>query len=99
LGDGRCFCTGGNCGLHIHVDPCLRGPLPFAREFPRGCVTFGDLTKLVLAHNYGRIAAKDGRWSENELMQALLHFVAAEAAIDLNKLSSDTSFPEGLGIY
>jgi hypothetical protein len=72
---------------------------PLAREFPRGCVTFGDLTKLVLARNYGNIAAKRGRSSENELMQALLQLVAAETAGDLEKLSSDTRFPEDLGIY
>lgn len=71
---------------------------PLAREFPRGCVTFGDLTKLVLARNYGGIAAKDGRSSENELTQALLQLVAAETAGDLGKLSPDTAFPEGLGI-
>jgi hypothetical protein len=72
---------------------------PLAREFPRGCVTFGDLTKLVLARNYGNIAAKAGGSSENELMQALLQLVAAETAGDLQKLSSNTRFPEDLGIY
>ncbi len=72
---------------------------PLAREFPRGCVTFGDLTKLVLARNYGNIAAKGGGSSENELMQALLQLVAAETAADLQKLSSNTRFPEDLGIY
>jgi hypothetical protein len=32
-------------------------------------------------------------------MQALLQLVAAETAGDLKKLSSDTRFPEDLGIY
>lgn len=72
---------------------------PLAREFPRGCATFGDLTKLVLARNYGNIAAKGGGSSENELMQALLQLVAAETAGDFQKLSSNTRFPEDLGIY
>jgi hypothetical protein len=72
---------------------------PFAREFPRSCVTFGDLTKLVLARNYGNITAKHGLSSEKELMHALLQLVAAETAADVETLSSDTRFPEDLGIY
>jgi hypothetical protein len=72
---------------------------PLAREFPRGCVTVGDLTKLALARNYGNIAAKHGVSSEKELVQALKQLVAAETASDVEKLSSDTRFPEDLGIY
>ena len=72
---------------------------PLAREFPRGCLTFSDLTKLVLARNYGNIAAKHGMSPTKEIMQALLQLIAAEAAGDIEELSSDTRFPEGLGIH
>jgi hypothetical protein len=72
---------------------------PIAREFPRGCVTLGDLTKLVLARNYGKVAARHGMSSEREVIQLLLFLVAEETATDIQKLSSDTRFPEDLGIY
>jgi len=76
---------------------CILSPL--AREFLRGCATFGDLTTLVLAYNFGNITAEYGLSSEKELMHALLLLVAAETDADLAALSSDTRFPEDLGIY
>lgn len=72
---------------------------PLAREFPRGCVTLGDLTKLVLARNYGKLAARHGMSSQKEIIHSLLVLVAEETATDIVKLSSDTHFPEDLGIY
>jgi hypothetical protein len=71
---------------------------PVAREFPSGCVTLGDLTKLILARNYGQIAARHGMSSEKEVIQSLVVLVAEETAIDIAKLSPDTRFPEDLGI-
>lgn len=72
---------------------------PLAREFPRGCVTLGDLTKLVLARNYGKVADWHGMSSQKEVIHSLLVLVAEETAIDIEKLSSDSRFPEDLGIY
>jgi hypothetical protein len=72
---------------------------PLAREFPRSCGTFRDLARLVLARNYGKMAARHGMSSEKEVSQSLLQLVAAETAADVEKLSSDTLFPEDLHIY
>jgi hypothetical protein len=72
---------------------------PLGREFPRSCETFGDLTKLALARNYENVAARHGMSSEKEVVQLLLQLVAAETAADVEKLSSETLFPEGLHIY
>jgi plasmid stability protein len=57
------------------------------------------LAKLVLARNYGKVAARHGVSSEKEVIQSLLQLVAAETAADVEKLSSDTLFPEDLHIY
>ena len=72
---------------------------PLGRGFPRSCETFGDLVKLALARNYGKMAARHGMSSEKEAVQSLLQLVAAETAADIEKLSPDSLFPEGLKIY
>ena len=72
---------------------------PLGRGFPRNCKTFGDLVKLALARNYGKMAATHGMTSEKKVVHSLLLLVAAETATDIEKLSPDTLFPEGLKIY
>ena len=72
---------------------------PLGRGFPRSCETFDDLVKITLARNYGKMAASHGMSSEREVVQSLLQLIAAETAADVDKLSSDTVFPEGLHIY
>jgi len=72
---------------------------PLGREFPRGCETFGDFVKLTLARNYERLAPNHGMSSEKEVLQSLLQLIAAEVSSDVNGLSSNTLFPEGLHIY
>jgi hypothetical protein len=69
------------------------------RHFPRSCETFGDLVKLALARNYGKIAAKHGISSEKEVNQLVSRLIAAEIAVNVEKISGDTYFPEGLHIY
>jgi len=72
---------------------------PLGREFPRSCETFGDLVKLTLARNYDRLASNHGTSSEKEVLQSLLQLIAAEVSSDVNGLSPNTPFPEGLHIY
>jgi hypothetical protein len=72
---------------------------PLGRHFPRSCKTFGDLVKLGLARNYGKIAAKHGISSERDVAQLVFQLISAEIAVDVEKLSVDTYFPEGLRIY
>jgi hypothetical protein len=72
---------------------------PLGRHFPRNCNTFGDLVKLALARNYGKIAAQHGISSEREVIQLVLQLIATELAVDIEKISRDTYFPEGLHIY
>lgn len=72
---------------------------PLGREFPRDCKTFGDLVGLFLAHNYGKLAAQHGISSKEEAIQSLLLLIASETGAHVDKLSSDTPFPEGLRIY
>jgi hypothetical protein len=72
---------------------------PLAREFPSGCETFGDLTKLTLARNYGRISAEYGVSSEQDVLGLLRQLIAAEMGLDFRKVTPETPFPEGLNIY
>jgi hypothetical protein len=72
---------------------------PLAREFPTGCKTIGDLTKLTLACNYGRISAEHGVSSDHEVLDLLCHLIAAEEGLDIRKVTPETLFPEGLNIY
>jgi hypothetical protein len=45
------------------------------------------------------MAARHGMSSEKEVVQSLLQLVAVETAADVERLSPDTLFPEGLHIY
>jgi hypothetical protein len=72
---------------------------PLGREFPGSCETFGDLVKLFLARNYGKLAARHGMSSKAEAAQSLLQLIASETGSDVGKLSSETIFPRGLHIY
>jgi hypothetical protein len=72
---------------------------PLGRAFPAGCQTVGDLATLVLAYNYGKLARTHGISSEKELEQLLLRLVSSEVACDVQRISPDTFFPEGLNIY
>ena len=71
---------------------------PLARSFPRSCETLGDLAKLTLARNYGKIAARCGKSSEQELLASLCLLLAAATPSDTGNISPETRFPEGLGI-
>jgi hypothetical protein len=53
------------------------------REFPSGCETFGDLTKLTLARNYGKISAEYGVSSEQEVLLLLRQLIATEEELDI----------------
>jgi hypothetical protein len=70
-----------------------------AREFPRGCETFGDLTRLTLVRNYGRISAEYGASSGQDFLGLLCYLIAAEEGLDIRKVTPETLFPEGLNIY
>ena len=72
---------------------------PLGREFPGSCKTLGDLVKLFLARNYGKLAAQHGMSSKAEAAQSLLQLIASETGSDVDKLSLETAFPQGLHIY
>jgi hypothetical protein len=72
---------------------------PLGREFPGSCKTFGDLVKLFLARNYGKLAARHGMSSKAEATQSLLQLIGSETGSDVDKLSLETPFPQGLHIY
>jgi acyl carrier protein len=72
---------------------------PLAREFPGSCQTVGDLAKLGLAYNHGKITSEYGVSSGSEVLMALRQMIAAEESIDIEKITPDTRFPEDLKIY
>lgn len=67
--------------------------------FPRRCETVGDLTRIVLAKNYGTLADEAGGWNESEIWTALRELIAEEISFDKDSILKETAFPEGLKIY
>jgi hypothetical protein len=72
---------------------------PLGREFPGSFNTLGNLVQLFLARNYGKLAARHGMSSKTEAAQSLLQLIASETGSDVDKLSLETPFPQGLHIY
>jgi hypothetical protein len=71
---------------------------PLATQLPAGSATVGDLTKAIVANNYGKVATRAGGWNEKELWDALRD-VIADATIERELITPETPFPEGLNIY
>jgi hypothetical protein len=72
---------------------------PVGREFPRSCRTIGELSKVVLARNYAKLAAEVGASSPREVLAALRQLIAVETGRKAGEMSAETRFPEGLNIY
>jgi hypothetical protein len=73
----------------------LRLLAPLARTFPRSCGTFGDLTKLTLGRNYGKISSERGGWSsEREILLVLRQLIAAETNIAVDNFLPETAIFE-----
>jgi hypothetical protein len=80
------------CGGLFIWSTVLRLLAPFAREFPTSCETFGDLVRLALGRNYGKISSeKSGRTNEREILLVLRHLIAAETSTTLAALEPTTS--------
>ncbi len=76
----------------------LRALKPLARELPSSCETVGDLTKLVLARNYGTLASRYGCPAESDLLLALRQLIALETGIEMARISPATRIPQDLNI-
>lgn len=64
---------------------------PLARAFPKSCETFGDLAKLTLGRNYGKISSEQGGWSgEREILLVLRQLIAAEISVAIADLEPGT---------
>jgi hypothetical protein len=72
---------------------------PWATQLPSGTATVGELTKAILAKNYGKVAERSGGWNEKELWNALRDAIADAASIDRELITPETPFPDGLGIF
>jgi hypothetical protein len=70
---------------------------PLATELPM--VTVGELTKAIVARNYGKVVLRAGGWNEKELWEALRDFIADEISIKRERITRETLFADGLGIY
>jgi hypothetical protein len=69
----------------------LRVLEPLARKFPRSCETFGDLAKLTLGRNYGKISSeRDGWSSEREILLVLRQLIAAETGVVVDDIEPGT---------
>jgi len=72
---------------------------PLARAFPESCDTFADLVKVTLARNYAKLAGEFGGSPRKEILSVLSQLIAVEIGCGAEKVTAETPFPEGLGIY
>jgi hypothetical protein len=59
----------------------------------------GDLVKLIVAKNFGRIAKRAGGWNDKDVWYALRDLIADAISLDPDKITPETSFPDGLNIF
>lgn len=72
---------------------------PLATQFPDNCESAGDLVRLTVAKNYGRIAKRAGGWNDKEVWNVLRDLIADATSLDPGKITPETSFPDGLNIF
>lgn len=68
------------------------------RSLPKGCKTFGDLVKVVLARNYATFASRYGSTSQDELTLLLCRLIALETGLNPTDVSQATRIPGDLNI-
>jgi hypothetical protein len=75
----------------------MKWSTPLARELPRGCETFGDLVKAVLARNFATLATQHGA-SEGEIASLLCQLIAVEVGVNSDEITLDIRVPGDLDI-
>jgi hypothetical protein len=71
---------------------------PLTTQFPEKCESVGDLVKVIVSRNYGRLIERSGGWNEKELGNALRDLIADETLIEPDNITPETAFPDGLHI-
>ncbi len=72
---------------------------PLATQIPSECGSVSDLVRLIVVKNYGAIAKRAGGWNDKEVWNALRDLIADEISLDPDKITPETSFPDGLNIF
>ncbi len=75
-----------------------RAARSLATEFPNSAATVGDLSRLVLAHNFSAIEKDAGGWSERESWDLLVEIIVRQTGIDRDRITPDASFVQDLGL-
>ncbi len=65
---------------------------PLARELPVGTVDVGDLSRAVLALNFGRLARESGSWREDGVWRALAGVIGSEVSVVPERIGRRTRF-------
>jgi acyl carrier protein len=71
---------------------------PLESVLQANCATVGDLTKSVLAKNYGKISKECDRVNAAELWDSLCSIVTEQLGGEKNQLTKDTNFVRDLGM-
>jgi hypothetical protein len=77
------------------VDACI----PLARAIPKGCETFGDFAKVILARNYAAFASRGGSSCESGVVKALRQLAATQLGMDIEEITREKRIPQDLDIY
>jgi acyl carrier protein len=68
---------------------------PLATQFPTNCDSVGDLVRLIVATNYGRMAKRVGGWNDQEVWITLRDLIADAISVEPDQITPETSFPVG----
>ena len=79
--------------------PTMLACIPLARSLPPDCETLEDLTKAVLAKNYGVFANQNCGSTKEDVLSALRVLVASETGLQVGKVLPETRIPLDLNIY
>jgi hypothetical protein len=63
------------------------------------CESAGDLVRSIVAKNYGTIANRAGGWNDKEVWNALRDLIVDAISPGPDKITPETSFPDGLNIF
>lgn len=55
--------------------------------------------KRIVAKNYGTVARLAGGWSDKEVWCALRDLITDETSVKPERITPETPFPDGLGIF
>ncbi len=65
---------------------------PLANAIPAECATVGELVKMMVALNHGRLAGRARRWNRDEVWESLRRVIEQQTSVPRGEIKPETSF-------